>query len=329
MNGQWVAPDIRDAVVDFVTHWAKKTERPLRVLLGWLGLHPGKFYGWQKRYGRPNYHNDHQPRHFWLTEAEKEAIVAYQHNHPQTGYRRLAYMMLDADVVAVSPSSVYRVLQEVGALRRWAEPSRKGTGFIQPEQPHQHWHIDIAYLNISGTFYYLCTLLDGYSRYVVHWEIREQMTEMDVEIIIERAKQKFPEARPRIISDNGSQFVAGDFKAFIRLSGMSHVRTSPYYPQSNGKVERWHKTIKAECIRPKTPLSLGDARRLVTGFVEDYNDHRLHSAIGYIAPRDKLAGRADEIFAQRRRKLENARQDRRHAQEQFRQHSGISILETA
>lgn len=329
MNGQWVAPDIRDAVVGFVTHWAAKTDRPVRVLLDWLALRPGKFYDWQKRVGQPNRHNDHQPRHFWLTEAEQEAIVAYQQDHPQTGYRRLAYMMLDADVVAVSPSSVYRVLQEAGALRRWAEPSSKGTGFIQPEQPHQHWHIDIAYLNISGTFYYLCTLLDGFSRYVVHWEIRAQMTEMDVEIIIERAKETFPQARPRVISDNGSQFVAKDFKTFIRLSGMSHVRTSPYYPQSNGKVERWHKTIKGECIRPKTPLSLRDARRLVTGFVEHYNDHRLHSAIGYIAPRDKLAGRAEKIFAQRRHKLEIARQERRLAQETQRQHSGILVPETA
>ena len=315
-------------MVDFVTDWAARTERPVRLLLSWLGLSPGKFYDWQKRVGQPNRHNDRQPRHFWLTAAEKEVIVAYQQKHPQTGYRRLTYMMLDADVVAVSPSSVYRVLQEVGALRRWSEASRKGTGFVQPTRPHQHWHIDIAYLNIKGTFYYLCTLLDGFSRYVVHWDIKTQMTERDVEIIIERAKEKFPASKPRIISDNGPQFIARDFKAFIRLVEMSHVRTSPYYPQSNGKVERWHKTLKGECIRPQTPLSLSDARRVVANFVADYNDHRLHSAIGYIAPRDKLEGRAEEIFAERRRKLEDARQKRRHTQEQLRQHSKTASLGT-
>ena len=244
--------------------------------------------------------------------------MAYHVEHPDEGYRRIAYMMLDEDVVAVSPSSVYRVLKESGRLNKWArKPSKKGTGFQQPQKKHQHWHIDIAYLNICGTFYYLCSLLDGYSRYVVHWEIREQMTEMDVEVIIQRAREKFPQARPRIISDNGPQFVAKDFKEFIRVCGMSHVRTSFYYPQSNGKLERWHKTVKGECIRPGTPLSLEDARRLVAQFVAYYNNERLHSANGYITSQDKLAVREDEIFAQRRRKLEKARENRRHSQQQM------------
>ena len=99
---------------------------------------------------------------------------------------------------------------------------------MQPLQPHEHWHVDVSYINVSGTFYYLCSVLDGCSRYVVHWDLRESMTEADVEIILERAKEKYPEARPRIISDNGPQFIARDFKEFIRISGMTHVRTSPY-----------------------------------------------------------------------------------------------------
>ena len=97
---------------------------------------------------------------------------------------------------------------------------------------------------------------------------------------MERAKELHPEARPRIISDNGPQFIAKGFKEFIRISGTTHVRTSPYYPQSNGKIERWHKSLKGECIRPGTPLSLEDARRLVQGCVEHYNNVRLNSAIG-------------------------------------------------
>jgi len=221
-------------------------------------------------------------------------------------------MMLDQDIVAISPASTWRILSKAGLLDRWnKKPSKKGTGFIQPLQPHEHWHVDISYLNICGTFYYLCSLLDGCSRYIVHWEIRTQMLESDVQIIIERAKEKFPEARPRIISDNGPQFIAKDFKEFIRLSGMTHVRTSPYYPQSNGKLERFHKTLKGECIRPKTPLSLDDARRLVAEYVEQYNNFRLHSAIGYVAPMDKLNGRDEAIFKERDQKLEAAREQRR------------------
>ena len=108
----------------------------------------------------------------------------------------------------------------------------EGHRLEQPLTAHQHWHIDVSYINISGTFYYLCSILDGCSRYIVNWDLRESMTEADIEIILERAKELHPEARPRIISDNGPQFIAKDFKEFIRISGMTHVRTSPYYPQS-------------------------------------------------------------------------------------------------
>jgi transposase InsO family protein len=219
-------------------------------------------------------------------------------------------MMLDRDLVAASPASVYRVLKNAGVLRRGSAPSRKGTGFVQPLAPHQHWHVDVSYLNIKGTFYFLCSVLDGCSRSIVHWDLRERMQEVDVEAILQRAREFNPGVRPRIISDNGPQFIARDFKAFIRICGMTHVRTAPFYPQSNGKIERWHKTLKAECIRPKTPLSLQDAKRSVTEFVSHYNTVRLHSAIGYITPKDKLEGRAEQIFADRDRKLAQAR-DRR------------------
>jgi putative transposase len=298
-------------VVDYVNHWTKRTELTAKQLLHWLKLREGKFYDWKQRYGKLNAHNGKIPRDWWLEEWEKRAMVDYYRQHPQEGYRRLTYMMLDADVVAVSPATVYRVLKQAGLLgRRWAQPSRKGTGFVQPLRPHEHWHIDISYLNIAGTFYFLISVLDGYSRFVVHWEIRPSMLEEDVQIVVQRAKEKFPHEHPRLISDNGGQFIARDFKELIRLLGMTHVRTSPAYPQSNGKLERWHGTIKSECIRPGTPLSLEDAQRLVARWVEHYNQVRLHSALGHITPADKLTGRETAIFAQRDRKLEAARAER-------------------
>ena len=146
--------------------------------------------------------------------------------NPLEGYRRLTFMMLDADIVAVSPASVWRVLSRAGLMRKWSgKPSKKGTGFEQPPQPHQHWYIDVSYLNVCATFYYLCSILDGYSRFLVHWDLRESMTEADIEIILEGAKERYPGVRPRVISDNAPQFIAKDFKEFIRLSGMTHVRT--------------------------------------------------------------------------------------------------------
>ena len=223
-------------------------------------------------------------------------------------------MMIDADVVAASPSSVSRVLRDAGLIRAHdGKPSLKGTGFVQPLRPHEHWHVDVSYLNVAGTFSYLCSLLDGCSRFLVHWEIRERMAEADVETILQRARERFPGERPRIISDNGPQFIAREFKEFIRICGMTHVRTSPYYPQSNGKIERWHKTVKGECIRVKTPLDLADARRLVAEYVAHYNGTRLHGAIGYVAPADKLAGRERAIFEERARRLEAARERRKEA----------------
>jgi transposase InsO family protein len=287
---------------------------PIKLFILWLGLATSKFYDWRDRYGKVNEHNAPVPRDWWLEEWEKQEIVAYHEKHPLEGYRRLAFMMLDEDVVAVSPSTGYRLLRGAGLLDRHnTKPSLKGTGFQQPLSAHQHWHIDVAYVNIAGTFYFLCSVLDGYSRAIVHWEIRPNMEEGDVEIVLERAREKYPGVHPRIISDNPGapgQFIAKDFKQFIRLCGMTHVRTSPYYPQSNGKLERFHRTIKGDCLRPACPATLEEARRHATRYVAHYNQVRLHSALGYVTPEQKLAGLEKVIFAERDRKLTEARQRR-------------------
>jgi putative transposase len=291
--------------------WSDKTELPAGKFIGWLGIGK-KFFAWKERYGKANEHNALVPRDFWIEDWERRAILDFHEENPLEGYRRLAFMMIDQDVVAVSPATVYRVLRKAGRLDRWnRSPSKKGTGFVQPLKPHAHWHVDISYINVAGTFFYLCSLLDGYSRVIVHWDLRPAMTELDVECIVQRAREKFPDAKPRIISDNGPQFIARDFKEFVRVTGMTHVRTSRNYPQSNGKLERWHKTLKADAIRVKALADAEEARRVIAAFVEHYNAVRLHSAIGYVAPNDYLAGREKEIWAARDTKLEAAREVRR------------------
>lgn len=303
--------DLRDVVVDFLGSVHQRTELPLSRLIGWLGISRPKFYDWQARYGKVNEHNALIPRDHWLLPEEKQAILDYHARFPLEGYRRLTFMMLDQDIVACSPASVYRVLSSAGLLDRWnKKPSKKGSGFVQPLRPHEHWHIDISYLNLGGTFYYLCSILDGASRVIVHFEVRERMTELDVECILQRAREKYPQARPRIISDNGPQFIAGEFKNFIRLCGMTHVRTSPYYPQSNGKLERWHKSVKSEAIRPASPTTLEEAVRILDTYVQHYNSVRLHSALDYIAPLDFMNGLSSQIWAERDRRLEDARRIR-------------------
>lgn len=303
--------DTRDAIVDFVRKWAERTEIPAARFIQWIGVQRGKFYNWTTRYGKANEHNALVPRDHWVEPWEKEAVLAFHAKNTLEGYRRLTFMMLDAGVVAVSPTTTWRILSNAGVIDKWKKRiSKKGSGFVQPLKPHEHWHVDVAHVNVAGTFYYLCSVLDLCSRVLVHWDIRTSMTEQEIEVIVQKALEANPDVTPRIISDNGPQFIAHDFKEFIRVTGMTHVRTSPYYPQSNGKIERWHKSAKTEAIRVRTLLSLDDARKVIAAFVAHYNRTRLHSAIGYVTPNDLLAGRQPAIHAERDRKLETAREQR-------------------
>jgi putative transposase len=206
--------------------------------------------------------------------------------------------MMDANVVACSPGTVYNVLRQADVLRPRGKESRKGQGFVQPLTAHEHWHIDVAYINIAGTFVFMATVIDGFSRLVVAWDIAPQMGEKEIEILLQQGRERFPGAHPRIISD------------FVKIFGMTHVRTSPFYPQSNGRIERYHRTIKSQCIRPSTPLTIEDTKRAVRSLVEHDNTQRLHSAIGYVTPLDMLEGRQKAIHEERDRKLEEARRTR-------------------
>jgi len=136
------------------------------------------------------------PRSHWLVSWERQAIIGFAKQHPGEGYRRLTYMMLDADVVAVSPSSTYRGLKAAGLLRRWNTTTSptKERGFQQPTAPHQHWHIDIKYVNFHGTFLFLTSVFDDFSRMILHHELRLSMAEYDVEITVQRALEKYPDA---------------------------------------------------------------------------------------------------------------------------------------
>ncbi len=124
--------------MDFVRRWSEKTAIGVGRFMAWLGIAASKFYNWRERYGKVNEHNGWIPRDFWLEEWEKKAIVNFHLKNPLEGYRRLTFMMLDADIVAVSPSSVWRVLGQAGLLAKWkGKPSKKGTGFEQPPQAHR------------------------------------------------------------------------------------------------------------------------------------------------------------------------------------------------
>ncbi len=238
MSERWVLPATRDSIIDFARTWSERTEIAAARFITWIGVQRGNFYDWQIRYGMANEHTALVPRDHWLDPRERELIIAFQAKKPLEGRRRLRFKMLDADVVAASPTMLRKVLSQPGVLDRWnTRPSKKGTGFVQPLKPHEHWHRTRSggqfVLQHSGASYYLFTVLVGCSRTVIYWDLREFMTEHQVECIRRRARELYPAASPRIIRDNGPQFIDHAFKEFIQVTGMSHVRTSPYYPHSN------------------------------------------------------------------------------------------------
>ncbi len=225
----------------------------------------------------------------------------------------MTYMMLDENIVSVSPSSTYRVLKSAGLINKWntKKSALKGTGYKQPLKRHEQWHTDIKYVNFCGTFLFLISVLDGFSRYIVHHELRINMTEYDVEITIQRALEKYPDELPRIISDNGSQYISKDFKTFIKEVGLQHIRTSIAYPQSNGKIERFHRSINSECLNNHSLIDLEDARKQVALYINYYNTKRLHSSLYYITPEDFLNNKIEKILKTRQNQLNKAAENRK------------------
>ena len=259
----------------------RKTNIEITKLISLLGITTSKYYSWVRRKGEPNNHNAKTHKKNWILKTEKQTIIKYAKAHENQGYRRLTYMMIDENVAAVSPASTYRILSNAGLLNKWNKVSsgKKGSGFEQPERIHQHWHIDIKYVNYKRTFLFLISIIDGFSRYIVHHELRCNMQESDVEITLQRALENFPGYKPQIISDNGTQFISRNFHEFLALAELKHIRTSLAYPQSNGKIERFHRTVNQEHLTKTSMIDIDDARNQLNNYIDHYNNKRLHSAL--------------------------------------------------
>lgn len=289
-----MSPPVSKDVVETVRHLQELAGYRIKDALRVLALPRSTWFDWAKTDGKRARPPACTPKSHHLLPEEREAVITFAHEHPEVGYRRLTYMMVDAGVAAVRPSTVYTILKQAGLIGRWKQPECRAhrKGFVQPEVPHEQWHTDIAYLNVCGTMFFLISVLDGYSRAIIHHDIRLSMETTDVEIVIQRAIESLPAgtAPPRLISDNGSQFVSAQFKTFLRQSGCAHSRARVRHPQSNGKIERWHQTIKSECTRRKALANLEEARQVVAAYVKDYNQIRLHSAIDFLTPAEALRG---------------------------------------
>jgi transposase InsO family protein len=310
---------VRESIVEHVDLFRKLTILKLDELLDIISINKNRYYSWKKRMGLENRHNGKIPKNHFATPEEIKAVINYAMSfdlqpgeYIRQGYRRLTYEMIDEDIAYLHPSTVYRILKKCGILNQWRKRNKsKGKGFKQPTKPHQHWHIDIKYVNFQGTFLFLISIIDGFSRYIVHHELFWEMTELMVEITVQSALDKYPGVKPRIISDNGGQFISREFKKFIKVVELLHVRTSTNYPQSNGKIERFHRTITNECLRTNSFITEEDTKRIIAKYIEYYNNERLHSSLNYLPPVSYLNGTYEVRLSERKEKLKRGVEKRR------------------
>jgi transposase InsO family protein len=309
-KSRYTAAEKREALA-VVERTKRRTGWTLRRILRRLGFPKQRYYDWKKR-ARADRLDDLVPGarssvHEILPE-EREAIVAYAFAHPREGYRRLAWMMVDEDVAYVSPSSVYRILDDADALYRWKRSARRGSPPPEPGAPNERWHTDLMYLRIEDTWYFLVTVLDAYSRYVVHWDLLTNMTAAEVRVVIQDALKKTG-ASPEVVTDNGSQFTAKDFKSLVRDFELEHIRIRTYHPESNGKLERFHRSTR-EALDEMELQNLGRTREIIGCWVAYYNAERLHASLDYLPPAEYWEGDPQARKHERREKLERGRRQR-------------------
>lgn len=281
-----------------------------------IQLNPNRYYRWRKRYVEDGL-NGLQDRisaprvvaHKLLPE-EREAILqaARSREYIDLRHRKLAYQLQDDGVAFVSPSTVYRVLKAEGLVHEWTLP-RADTcdGEIEVTRPNQMWHTDITYIPIAGTRAYLFIVLDGYSRYIVHHELCLSMTARDMERVmaqaLENAGISASDKMPALVSDNGVQLTAKSFQGLLRRFGIDHRRTAVGHPESNGKIEVFHKTLKYERIYVQDRYTgFFEAQRDIEQFVRHYNTKRLHQGIDFVTPEQRYTGKDVVILEQRKRK---------------------------
>jgi putative transposase len=301
-------------VLDLVRRTVERTDWTVTRVLRQLAMPRARYYEWSRR-ARADELQDRRPvmpSFVAILPEEKEAVVGYALAHPKDGYRRLTWQMVDADVAYLSPSSVYRILKDADLLYRWKRSRPLGDPPPRPTAPNQRWHTDIMYLRIGDAWYFLVTVLDAYSRYVVHWELLTTMTAADVRLVVQHALESTPGTKPQIVSDNGTQFTAADFKALVRQFEIEHIRIRTYHPESNGVLERFHRSTREE-LGEQELTSLLHARDVIGRWVKHYNEHRLHAGLSYLPPAEYHIGDPQRRIAERQTKLDLGRARRQAA----------------
>ncbi len=305
-------------ILDTVALAQTRTAQPTDQVLTQLALASATYYRWRERQAEGRLEDRVVvPRRAGLppTPEEVAAVRAFALDHPATGYKRLTWMMIDEDVAYLRAYQVYRVLVAQDLLaRRPAPPVETLRHPAAPDHPDQRWHVDIMYLYIRPRWYYLVDLVDGYSRYLVNWSLNLTMHTDTVTLTVQEGLDQLPARRPgepEIVHDHGGQFISGEWHDFIAGAGVTDIPTRVEHPQSNGVVERLHRTHREEGLDDEAVSDYYRAVGALAGWSDYYNHMRPHSALGYLRPVDYYRGDPEARRAERQQKLVQAVEDRK------------------
>jgi len=280
-----------------------------RQALSELGIARSTYYRWRQgqRHGLESRSGDRGRPWNRITPEEEGRILASAREFPELSSRQLATWVTDNAGFAVSESTVYRILRREGLVKRPEVQLVAGKEYHnKTTRPHQLWATDASYFRVvSWGYYYLVTVMDDYSRFILAWKLQRDMSADSLIEVIQEAidatgMTEVPvEDRTKLLSDNGAGYVSRAFRDYLHLVGIRHILAAPFHPQTNGKLERYHQTIKREVNQILYEFP-GQLEKAITDFVEYYNFHRYHQALGDVTPADVLHGMRDQILKRRK-----------------------------
>jgi transposase InsO family protein len=299
------------------------SELGVKQTLEELGISRSTFYVWYKNYLEDGYEGlkpkSPNRKSFWnkIPEKEKKKVREIALEEENLSPRELAFHITDKKGWFISESSVYRILKEYNLITspKWILMAAADEFKDKTKHIHQQWQTDFTYFKIIGWgWYYLATIMDDYSRYIIHWELCSNMESGDAMRVVEQALHitgLTEKKRPRLLSNNGSCYVSSAFKEFIDRQNMGHVKGAPYHPQTQGKIERYHRTMK-NVVKLENYYYPDELRNRLAEFVNFYNNHRYHESLGNVTPADVYFGRQKQIFNRRKEiKIETIKERRK------------------
>jgi len=278
--------------------------RRKRQALMLLGIPKSSYYRW--RQGQPDSGNRRRP---WnrITPDEEGRILAAAIEYPELSSRQLAVWITDNAGFAVSESTVYRILRREGLVKRQETELKAAKEYhTKTTRSHQLWATDASYFRVAGWgYYYLVTVMDDYTRFILAWKLQKDMSANSLIEVVQEAVDATGmtdvpvEDRTNLLSDNGSGYLSRSFRDYLDLVGIRHILAAPFHPQTNGKLERYHRSIKMEVnqLQYEVPSQLEKA---IADFVDYYNYRRYHKALCNVTPADVLYGRREDILQRRK-----------------------------